>query len=67
MEKALPDPSLGLRLPNHVEASSNLFVVQKFFQGSFQFDVFFESGHSRRRLNCMVFIIVIYPGLSFTK
>ena len=64
VEKALPHPSLGLRLPNHVEASSNLFVIQKFFEGSFQFDVFFESSNSRQRLDCMIFVTVIYSRLS---
>ena len=57
-EKSIPDPSFGLRLPDDVEPSSNLFVIQKVFQGSFQFDVFFESGDLSGKLNCMIFTTI---------
>ena len=48
----VPDPSFGLQLPDDIYTSSNLFAVQKLFQGQFQFDVFFESGSTKQALNC---------------
>jgi mannosyl-oligosaccharide glucosidase len=46
-----PDPSFVLRLPNDVYSSSNLFAVQKLFEGRFQFDVFFESASAKQQLS----------------
>ncbi|KAF8061451.1 glycoside hydrolase [Lyophyllum atratum] len=45
-----PDPSYVLQLPDEVYTGSNLFAVQKFFDGAFQFDVFFESKSSKQKL-----------------
>ncbi len=47
-----PDPSFTLQFPDEVYSGSNLFGVQKFFDGEFQFDVFFESGSAKQGLNC---------------
>ncbi|RDB24187.1 putative mannosyl-oligosaccharide glucosidase [Hypsizygus marmoreus] len=46
-----PDPSFVLQLPDEVYTGSNLFAVQKLFDGAFQFDVFFESGSSKQKLS----------------
>jgi mannosyl-oligosaccharide glucosidase len=46
-----PDPSFVLQLPDDVYTSSNLFGVQKFFDGNFQFDVFFESASAKQKLD----------------
>jgi len=51
--KGLPDPSFIFQLPDEVYTGSNLYAVQKSFDGSFQFDVFFESGSSKQKLSCM--------------
>jgi mannosyl-oligosaccharide glucosidase len=51
--KGLPDPSFVLQLPDEVYTGSNLYAVQKSFDGAFQFDVFFESGSSKQKLSCM--------------
>jgi mannosyl-oligosaccharide glucosidase len=47
-----PDPSFVLQLTNDVYTSSNLYAVQKLFDGEFSFDVFFESGSSKQKLSC---------------
>lgn len=47
-----PDPSFILQLPDEVYTGSNLFAVQKIFDATFQFDVFFESGSSKQKLSC---------------
>lgn len=47
-----PDPSFVLQFPDEVYTSSNLYAVQKLFEGEFQFDVFFESGSNKQKLNC---------------
>lgn len=48
----LPDPSFVLQLSDDVYSSSNLFAVQKSFEGDFQFDVFFESSSAKQKLSC---------------
>ncbi|KAF8459900.1 glycoside hydrolase family 63 protein [Gautieria morchelliformis] len=50
-EQGPPDPSFVLRLPNEVYSGSNLFAVQKIFDGKFQFDIFFESGSAKQKLD----------------
>ncbi|KAF9533425.1 glycoside hydrolase [Crepidotus variabilis] len=45
-----PDPSFVLQLPDDVYTSSNVFAFQKFFDGPFQFDVFFDSGSVKQKL-----------------
>lgn len=51
--KDLPDPSFVLQLPDEVYTGSNLYAIQKSFDGRFQFDVYFESGSSKQKLSCM--------------
>ncbi|KAG1883181.1 glycoside hydrolase [Suillus subluteus] len=43
-----PDPSFILQLPDDILTASNLFAVQKSFEGEFQFDVFFESASANQ-------------------
>lgn len=50
--KGAPDPSFVLQLPDEVYSSSNLYAIQKSFDGEFQFDVFFESGSAKHKLSC---------------
>ncbi|KAG6861740.1 hypothetical protein C0995_012745 [Termitomyces sp. Mi166 len=53
-ETGLPDPSYVLQLPDEAYSGSNLFAVQKIFDGPFQFDVFFESGSSKQKLSSTI-------------
>ncbi|ETW85531.1 glycoside hydrolase family 63 protein [Heterobasidion irregulare TC 32-1] len=46
-----PDPSFILQLNDEALSNSNLFAVQKLFDGEFQFDVFFESKSAKQKLN----------------
>ncbi|KAF5324636.1 hypothetical protein D9611_004403 [Ephemerocybe angulata] len=46
-----PDPSFLITLPDDVYSSSNLYAVQKTFDGPFQFDVFFESASAKQKLS----------------
>lgn len=48
-----PDPSFTLQLSDETFSGSNLFAIQKFFDGKFQFDVFFESRSAHADLSCM--------------
>jgi hypothetical protein len=48
--KEIPDPSFILQLPDETFSSSNLYAVQKMLEGTFQFDVFFDSGSSKQTL-----------------
>jgi hypothetical protein len=48
-----PDPSFVLQLADEIYTGSNLYAVQKSFDGEFQFDVFFESASSKQKLSCM--------------
>ena len=48
-----PDPSFTLQLSDETYSGSNLLAVQKFFDGKFQFDVFFESRSAHANMNCM--------------
>jgi len=49
-----PDPSFVLQLPDEVYTGSNLYAIQKSFDGKFQFDVFFESASSKQKLNSAI-------------
>ncbi|KIK63875.1 glycoside hydrolase family 63 protein [Collybiopsis luxurians FD-317 M1] len=49
-----PDPSFVLQLPDEVYSSSNLYAIQKLFDGGFQFDVFFESASSKQKLSSSI-------------
>lgn len=46
-----PDPSFVLQLPDEIYTGSNLFAVQKSFEGEFQFDIFFESASAKQKLS----------------
>jgi len=50
--KHAPDPSFTLQLSDETLSGSNLFAIQKFFDGEFQFDVFFESRSAHTTLTC---------------
>lgn len=50
-----PDPSFILQLPDEVLTGSNLYAVQKIFDGPFQFDVFFENSKAKQRLTCLYY------------
>ncbi|KAI5124041.1 hypothetical protein M0805_003870 [Coniferiporia weirii] len=52
--KGAPDPSFVLQLPDEIYTSSNLFAVQKSFDGEFQFDVFYESASAKHKLSSSV-------------
>lgn len=50
--RGTPDPSFTLQLPDEVYTGSNLYAVQKIFDGSFEFDVFYESRSAKQVLSC---------------
>ncbi|KAI0831044.1 glycoside hydrolase [Trametes gibbosa] len=52
--KGFPDPAFVLQLPDEVYTGSNLFAVQKHYDGPFQFDVFFESASVKQKLSSAV-------------
>ncbi|KAI0078991.1 glycoside hydrolase [Panus rudis PR-1116 ss-1] len=45
-----PDPAFVLQLSDEIYSGSTLYAVQKFFEGPFQFEVFFESASSKQKL-----------------
>ncbi|KIL68625.1 glycoside hydrolase family 63 protein [Amanita muscaria Koide BX008] len=49
-----PDPSYTLQLPNEVMMGSNLFAVQKMFDGPFQFDVYYDNASNKQKLDASV-------------
>ncbi len=50
--RGMPDPSFTLQLPDEVYSGSNLFAIQKIFDGKFEFDVFYESKSAKQTLGC---------------
>ncbi|KAI0003238.1 glycoside hydrolase [Russula compacta] len=46
-----PDPSFTLQLSDETLSGSNLLAFQKFFDGKFQFDIFYESRSSQNNLS----------------
>ncbi|TFL06922.1 glycoside hydrolase [Pterulicium gracile] len=46
-----PDPAFTLQLSDETYSNSNLYAIQKFFEGSFQFDVLYDSGSSNQKLD----------------
>jgi mannosyl-oligosaccharide glucosidase len=46
-----PDPSFTLQLSDETLSANNLLAFQKFFDGKFQFDVFYESRSAQKKLN----------------
>ncbi|KAL1717272.1 glycoside hydrolase family 63 protein [Schizophyllum commune] len=49
-----PDPSFVLHLNDEAFTGSNLYAVQKLFDGPFQFDVFYESASAKQKLSSAV-------------
>ncbi|EED84174.1 hypothetical protein POSPLDRAFT_107259 [Postia placenta Mad-698-R] len=47
----MPDPSFTLQFSDEVYSASNMYAVQKLFDGPFQFDVFFESASAKHQLS----------------
>ena len=47
----VPDPSFTLQLSDETLSGSNLLAFQKFFDGEFQFDVFYESRSGQKDLS----------------
>lgn len=48
-----PDPSFTLQLSDETLSANNLLAFQKFFDGKFQFDVFYESKSAQKKLSGM--------------
>lgn len=59
-QNGLPDPSYVLSLPNEVLAGSNVFGVQKHFDGPFQFDVIFDSASNTQKITRTIITINIW-------
>jgi len=51
-----PDPSFTLQLSDETLSGNNLLAFQKFFDGRFQFDVFYESRSAQKKLSGMCLI-----------
>lgn len=51
-----PDPSFTLQLSDETLSGNNLLAFQKFFDGKFQFDIFYESGSAKKTLSGMCLI-----------
>lgn len=58
----LPDASFTLQLSDETLSGSNLLAFQKFFDGKFQFDLFYESRSAQKALNGMC--LSNYPALA---
>jgi len=50
----VPSPAFSLQVSNSVQPGSNLYAVQKTFNGPFQFDVFYESATANHKLDGMI-------------
>ncbi len=51
-----PDPSYALQLSDETLSANNLLAFQKFFDGKFQFDIFYESRSAQTKLSSMCHI-----------
>jgi mannosyl-oligosaccharide glucosidase len=51
-----PDPSFTLQLSDETLSGNNVLAFQKFFDGKFQFDIFYESGSAQKNLSGMYLI-----------
>lgn len=49
--QGVPDASFTLQLPDEVYSGSNIYAVQKLFDGEFQFDVYFDSASTKQKLS----------------
>jgi len=63
----VPNPAFSLQVSNSVQPGSNLYAVQKTFNGPFQFDVFYESATANHKLDGMTprqsLAIISYPNV----
>lgn len=51
-----PDPSYTLQLSDETLSANNLLAFQKFFDGKFEFDVFYESRSAQKKLSGMCLV-----------
>lgn len=56
-QKGMPDPSYVLTLPGDVLYGSNVYGVQKHFDGPFQFDVIFDSASNTQKITRTTIIL----------
>jgi mannosyl-oligosaccharide glucosidase len=54
----VPSPAFTLQVSNSIQTGSNLFAVQKTFDGPFQFDVFYESVSANHKLDGTISILL---------
>ncbi|KAG8861996.1 Processing alpha glucosidase I [Tulasnella sp. 330] len=54
-QKSLPEPAFLLALPDDITSGSNIYAIQKQFEGEFTFDIFYESASGGHRLDASVF------------
>jgi mannosyl-oligosaccharide glucosidase len=47
----LPDPAYLLTLTNEVYTSANLIAIQKAFDGPFSFDIYYDSGSVKQKID----------------
>lgn len=63
--RGFPDAAFLFQLPDEIYSGSNLYAVQKHYDGPFQFDVFFES--AKQELSCKHMPIYTSAGNVFYK
>ncbi|KAG9010083.1 Processing alpha glucosidase I [Tulasnella sp. JGI-2019a] len=54
-QQGLPEPAFLLTLPDDVTSGSNVYAIQKQFEGEFTFDIFYESASGEHHLDASVF------------
>lgn len=47
----VPSPAFSLQVSNVIQPESNLYAIQKTFNGPFQFDIFYESASANHKLD----------------
>lgn len=52
-QTSLPEPAFLLALPDDVISGSNVYAIQKQFEGEFTFDIFYESASGGHQLDGM--------------
>jgi mannosyl-oligosaccharide glucosidase len=52
-----PDPAFVLELEDEVLSGSNLYAIQKTFNGPFSFDVYYQSGSAGTKLDGTIIIL----------
>jgi mannosyl-oligosaccharide glucosidase len=53
-----PDPAFVMSLSNEVYSGSNLYAIQKMFDGEFSFDIYYESASAKQKLDGAYIIFV---------